>query len=104
MMKKLANRYNWKRNLYEVSHIVLPSSKAGVDVVFHNAREMVVSLLTDPRICEQDYVFFDNNPFAPPPEKLDKIADLNTGLAYTRTYKKLITKPNKQILVPIVLH
>ena len=104
IMKKLAKRYNWNASLYDSTRIILPSSRAAVDVVHHNARDMVVSLLTDPRITEQDYVFFDNNPFAAPPEDLDYVADFNTGSAYLETYKELITQPERQILVPIVLY
>ena len=84
--------------------IVLPSSGAKVDIIYHDARDQVVSLLMDPRFGDDDFLHFDDNPLAPPPEKLDYIEDINTGLAYTKTYKKLITNPNKQMLVPIILY
>ena len=62
------------------------------------------SLLTDPRISDEDYSFFDDNPFQPPPTGLNHVQDLNTGLAYTETYKKLIKNPEKQILLPVIFH
>ena len=40
----------------------------------------------------------------PPPKDLDYLADINTGLSYTETHKRLITNPKKQILMPIVLY
>ena len=40
----------------------------------------------------------------PPPEELNYIQDLNTGLAYTKTYKKLIKNPQKQILLPVIFY
>ena len=99
LFKFLRDRYNTTKKYNLVKNIVLPSSKARVNVVYNDARAVIQSLLTDPNIRDEDYLFFDNDPFAPPPEKLDYIADLNTGLSYRETYKKLITKPGKQILL-----
>ena len=45
----------------------------------------------------KDYLFFDSDPFAPPPEDLNYIADMNTGKCYIDTYNDLITNPQKQI-------
>jgi len=55
-------------------------------------------LLTDPRVLPQGYLFNNkNDPFSPPSADFDYIADLNTGLSYLETWKKLITKLGKQI-------
>ena len=102
--KKLYEDLRWRYNMplgrYAlVKDITLPHSKAKVRIVFNAARSVIQSLLTDPRIRDEDYMFFDNDPFAPPPDDLDYIADFNTGLSYIETYKKLITNPNKQILI-----
>jgi hypothetical protein len=104
LMKMLGERYNIPRTYLKERTIVLPSSGAKVNLIYHDARDIVVSLLTDPRFSDDDFLHFNNDPLAPPPEDLDYVADLNTGLAYTETYKKLITKPGKQMLVPIVLY
>ena len=48
--------------------------------------------------------FFNDNPFAPPPDNLDYIGDLNTGRSYIETYKALIRDPSKEILLPIVFY
>ena len=45
-----------------------------------------------------------NNPFAPPPSNISAIKDLNTGLACTETYKQRITKPGKQVLLPVIFY
>ncbi|MCA1806935.1 MAG: hypothetical protein LC687_03600, partial [Actinobacteria bacterium] len=84
-------------------HIVLPHTKTKVTVWWKNARDNVQSLLTDPRWKDEDFLYFDNDPFAPPPDDLDYISDINTGEAYIETYRRLITKPN-QILVGIPLY
>lgn len=117
LIKKLAMRYNMPTktvlshgkekevpDLVKKKVIVLPSSGAKVDVIYHDARDQVVSLLTDPRFCDDDWLHFGDNPFAPPPEKLNYVEDINTGRAYLDTYKMLITNPEKQMLVPILLY
>lgn len=113
LMKKLAERYNMDyKNLVQIRELILPCSKTKVDIVYHNARDCVVSLLTDPRFRPEDYLFFgrepngegDPDPFAPPPDKFSNIKDINTGLTYTEMYKKYIKDPTKQILVPTPLY
>lgn len=104
IMGRLRERYNYVGKMEPITKTVkLPHCKAKVPIVCHNPAYVLQSLLTDPRIKTEDYLFFNDDPFAPPPDDLDYIADLNTGLSYTATYKKLITGPN-QILVPIVLY
>ena len=75
-----------------------------MDVEWHDAQDCIVSLLTDPCFLDEDYLFFNNDLFAAPPEDLDYISDINTSAAYIESYKKLITKPGKQILVPILFY
>jgi hypothetical protein len=104
MMKMLGERYNIPRTYLKERTIVLPSSGAKVNLVYHDARDIVVSLLTDPRFSDDDFLHFNNDPLAPPPHDLDYIADINTGLAYRETWKHRITKPGKQMLVPVVLY
>ena len=87
----------------QLSSTTLPSSKAKVNIVWNDAQAVLQNLLTDPRIRDHDYLFFDDDPLAPPPDDLDYVADLNTGRAYQKTYKGLITRPGKQVLLPILL-
>lgn len=102
LFKKLFKRYNIDKNAYSVvKEITLPSSKAKARIVTNDARAVIQSLLTDPRIRDEDYLFFNDDPFAPPPPDLDYIGDLNTGQSYSKTYAKLITKPGKQVLLPV---
>ena len=71
---------------------------------WNDAKAAFTSLLSDPRIVDSDYLFFGNNPFAPPPSNTSAIKDLNTGLACTETCKKRITKPGKQALLPVIFY
>ena len=113
MINVLAERYNMPTkmvnnkkvlDMVKKRQVVLPSSGAKVDIIYHDARDQVVSLLTDPRFGDDDWLHYGNDPFAPIPIDLDYFADINTGLAYRKTYDKLITKPGKQMLMPILLY
>ena len=63
----------------------------------------MLSLLTYPRWDGDDWLYFDDDPFAKPPNTLPYVADLNTGAAYLETPKRLITK-ERQILVALPLY
>jgi len=105
MFDLLKKRYNFDDSKYNlVKEITLPSSKAKAKIVLNDAQAAIQSLLTDPRITDDDYLFFDDNPFAPPPAKIDTISDINTGLSYTETYNKLITNRQKQVLLPVLFY
>jgi hypothetical protein len=105
VFKFLRKRYNMPSHHYsQVHRIRLPYSKAGANVICNSAQLVMQSLLTDPRIQAKDYLFFNDDPFAPPPSNLNYVADLNTGLSYTETYRKLITKPGKQVLLPVLMY
>ena len=51
---------------------------------------MILSLLTDPRVSDEDYNFHNNY-----------LQDINTGDNYIETYRRRITDPLKQILMGI---
>lgn len=103
MIQRLIKRYYVRPNLFQVKWVSLPISGAKVELIMHDARDMMVDLLIDPRFSDEDYLHFDNDPFAAPPEEWSTLADINTGRSYRETYKKLITGPN-QLLVPILLY
>ena len=117
IIKKLAKRYNMptktvkkygkdrqEPELLKKKTIILPSSGAKVNIIHHDARDQVVSLLTDPRFSDDDFLHFDDDPLAPPPQNIQYLEDINTGESYIETYRKLINKPGKQMLVPILLY
>jgi len=103
LMQKLKRRYLMDKTYAVGCHVVLPFSKSKVVVWRKKAQDNVLSLLTDPRWTEKDWLYFDDDPFAPPPKDCAFVEDLNTGEAYMETYKKLIKK-DRQILVPIPLY
>jgi hypothetical protein len=79
----LGNRYNMAQKVNIVEEIVLPFSHTKVKLVKNNAEWCMESLLTDPRIVDDDYLFWGNDPLSAPPKWKDigKIGDINTGKA-----------------------
>jgi hypothetical protein len=100
LIKFLTKRYHMEEKFPFVKSIVLPHSHASVNVVCYRAAAMVESLLTDPRLQDDDLSFYDDNPLADPPKTWDHVGDLNTGLAFLSGYRKYKTKP-KQVPIGI---
>ena len=103
LMKSLQARYNLTAMMPKQKKVRLPSSKAVVTIPYRDAADCIVSLLTDPRFKDEDYLFFNDDPLAPPPEEVTYLADLNTGDAYLKSYEHMITKDN-QVLLPVPLY
>ena len=124
MMRRLALRCNmhplmrvqeellWKQQgkrkvkqmpLYLEKPMVLPFSGASVDVIHFDFREKLVSLLTDPRLTDNDFFHFQNDPLAKPTED-GWVGDVMTARACKATYKDLIKDPQKQMLLPIIFY
>ena len=105
VFKMLRKRYNVNPKDYgKTVEITLPHTKARANVIINSVEAAITSLLTDPRIRDEDCMFFDNDPLAAPPDTLDCVGDLNTGLACTETYRKLVTKKDKQVLLPVIFY
>jgi len=81
----LRERYNMEEGYVNKTVIVLPSTKAEAKIIWNDAKMVVQALLVEPRATPEDYFVFDEDPFAPLPEELDHIADLNTGKSYLET-------------------
>ena len=99
LLDKLMKRYNLEGMEPVEKKVTLPSSKVVASIPCRDALECIISILTDPRLQDDDYLFWGDNPFAPPPETVDYLEDLNTGEAYLKTYKEMITKPNQILLM-----
>ena len=105
LYKELQIRYDYLEDaLTEVKSVTLPHSKAVVNVLINDAKVVMRQLLTDPRITDDDYLFFDNDPHSKPPEDVEFIRDLNTGRAYLHSYQKYIKFPGKQVLLPVLFY
>lgn len=103
LLSDLAVRYNMEKKLPYVKPVKLPHSGQNLDLVCHDAYGCIESLLTDPRLTDDDFWFFGNDPFGDPPESVDTITDLHTGMAYREAHKQYKKKPN-QIPLPVPLY
>ena len=104
MIKRLIERYNFEDKMPIQTTVKLPVSGTVVKLTCHNAQATIQRLLTDPRIEPSDYLFWDGDPLKGPPDDLDYVADLNTGLAYLETYARIINQEARQQLMPIVIY
>ena len=103
LLKKLTPRYHMEGMFPKIKRVTLPSSKARVGIPYRNAEDCVVSLLTDPHATDSDFLYHGGSPWAPPPETITHIGDLNTGDAYLKTHEKLITRKG-QVLVMVPMY
>jgi len=92
LLKELAVRCNMKMNskFPKTRKVRLPHSKAVVTIVYHEATDIITSLLTDPRLKDKDYNFYDNDPLATPPRTCPIIGDMSTAKAFLDTHHELI--------------
>jgi hypothetical protein len=105
LLSDLKDRYNMTdKGPKLIKDMVLPHSRSKIDLVVHYFQQEVQSLLSDPRWTDADYLFHNDDPFSPPPEQFTSIGDINTGLAYRKTYEQLITDPTKDVLLPIIFY
>ena len=103
LMKRLFKRYGCEGLKPKVRKVKLPHSNTVVSIPCRDAKEVIKALLTDPRTNPEDYLFFDNNPWAPPPDPVVHLADLNTGDAYLKSHEALV-KNKGDWLLPVVLY
>ena len=99
----LKQRYFMTNKFPTITELKLPSSMAKVKITCHNPWDCIQSLLTDPRVHDDDYNFPDNNPLSPPP-KGQVIGDFHTARAHKKAYEKYITDPTSQILLPVFFY
>lgn len=101
LITKLLQRYNIKDCMPFKKKVKVASGDV-IELVLHSFEAQLMSLLTDPRLVDDDYLFFNEDPLCPPPEDLDYVKDINTGRAYTETWKAKVRIGSNQMLLPII--
>ena len=110
LLGRLRKRYNQEDTLAYQKDCHLPAEDVKVKITCHDAESQIRSLLSDPRVKEEDYLFFNDDPMQGPPEEFLKVSDINTGLAYRETYQKLIQNDpytadgRRKILLPVIFY
>ena len=103
LMNRLCQRYNCEALMPKIKKVRLPFSKSVASIPCRDAKDVIVSLLTDPRVKQEDYLFFDDNPLAPPPNPVVHLEDLNTGDAFLKSHERMI-KEKGEVLLPVVMY
>ena len=105
-MKDVRSRHNMDNKYPHQQKVKLPISGEIVRLTLHEPGSVLQALLTDPRIQDSDYCFFDDNPLAPPPKKQTNLRDVVTGKAHRSTYQLEIDQDplKRQQLLPIIIY
>ena len=104
MLKRLEERCNMGNKKPYKKRIKLPVSGTTIEITCLGVEGAIQRLLTDPRITSGDYLFFDGNPRAGPPETLTEVSDLNTGKAFLDTHDAKIDAGKGEQLLGIPLY
>ena len=105
IIERLVQRYNFEDKMPFQKKVRLPVSGTIVQLTLHSAKATVQRLLTDPRVKAEDYLFWEpGNPLAPPPENVEIIGNLNTGLAHLDTHVEVITPGSREALMQVVIY
>jgi hypothetical protein len=71
-----------------------------VDMVFHDAKAAIASLLTCPCLAQdENMLFHEDDPFAKPPARITELSDINSGRCYLESHKALIKEPYEILLM-----
>jgi hypothetical protein len=90
MKDELTERYQMQAAYPTEVPVYLPHAKETVNVTTFDCYSQVVHLLSDPRWCDDDFLFFDDDPLSGPPQEFLFLNDVNSGKAYRETYKEMI--------------
>ena len=104
MLRKLGKRYNFLNKYPYQKKVKLPVSGTVIRQTLHYAPAVIQGLLTDPRLRDAEYLFYNDDPLAPPPKKHVTVGDLHTGKAFRDTHKVLITPGKREQLLPIIVY
>lgn len=103
LINELAERYHMQAMFAKKVPTTLPFSKAEVDLVCYNIWGIMEGFFTDPRLTDDDFDFYDNDPRKAPPDDYPLIGSLITGKAHREACKQY-KKAENQIPLPIVMY
>ena len=104
LMKRMMKRYKCEALIPKIRKVKLPFAKSVASIPVRNAKDVIVSLLTDPRVDDKDYLFFGDDPLAPPPDPVVHLEDLNTGDAFLKSHEAMIKNKGEVLLgVPMCI-
>jgi hypothetical protein len=106
VVKSLLKQYDLCSFCPKRNSLILPSSGKKTEVVTHDVRQAIYSLLSDPNLMDDNRLIFSDqdSPFIVPEESPAVITDVHHGSAYYEAYHRLIKNPKREILCPIALY
>ena len=88
--KTLIERYNMEATIPKEVPVKLPYAGDTVNISTHNCLAQTTDLLTDPQFCDEDFLFFNDDPQSGPPKDWTVLKDVDTGRAMRETYKAMV--------------
>jgi hypothetical protein len=104
-VKHFSERFSMKGLYPTVLTQPSPQNNRFYPVPVHNAQAMIESLIYSSLAKDDSNLLFPNpdDPLAPPPTEVTRIADIDTGRVYRNAYKNLCHRPN-DILCGIIAY
>ena len=105
VMRNLFERCNMNGLIPKEKQLYLTYSQRAVSVVYFDASEVFMLLLSSPTLNKDECFLFDdtNNPFVAPSGRLSHVGSINTGCCYRKTYKALVKNKGADIILPSIL-
>ena len=90
--RQLLRRYHLDKTMPKEIKTFLPGAKETVNLAVHDCLAQTIDLLTDQCMAKEDYMFWNDDPEAAPPEEWNTLGDLNTGRAMRETHKRMVVQ------------
>jgi hypothetical protein len=106
LISSLESRFDYSHMHPKTIQVTLPKSSEKVPLTIHSFEDVMYSLLRDEYLMQDDNLLFhNNNPFAPPPTQTPEVYyDINDGENYRNAYNLYCSKQQDEaVLCPIIL-
>ena len=104
IIEKGRNKFDMKGLLPSITKVHLTTTNEQIDVVIHDFKQCLYSLLTDDHLMKpENLILSDDNQLSFVPSKRYQIIDdIHTGKCYKMAYQKYIQNPDQELLCPII--
>ena len=92
LIAKLLQKYNLQNYKPRTKSVELPFSKQKVDIIVHDIKEAIYSLLSDSQLMQSENFIFREDLFEHPNKRPKLIKDINDGINYKKAFLKWCKK------------
>ena len=109
VLKHIEIRFNLQGSHPQTKTVFLPGCAQHVQLMIHDFKDQLYSLLSDPTVmCDENLLFHNNNPFHPPLDTRQRngqyvYQDVNDGSVYYDAYQAHCTAEGRDVLVQSLL-